>query len=110
MKQKLIVASNAEGFRGEVNRLLAENWYYVPDTLKVNMSADGHLERFTMLLVQDEDHDELVAAIEQQMALDGCACQGEKLNEIPHGQFPPSPFYKSSDEEPTTPPDCNPGA
>ena len=103
MKQKLIIADNAAAFRGEVNRLLAENWYYVPDTLKVNMSAAGTLERFTMLLVQDEEHDELVAAIKQQMALGGCTCQGE----MPHGQFPPSPFYKSSDEEPTATPGCD---
>jgi len=103
MKQKLIVKDNAETFNTEVNNLLAKEWYYVPGTFIANMSADGKTERFTMLLVQDEDHDDIVNAVKQQMALDGCTCQGEAH----HGAFPP-PFFKPFEEPPSTP-ECNPG-
>jgi hypothetical protein len=77
MKQRLIVEDNASEFRTTVNDLLGENWYYVPDTLKVSMSASGQTERFTILLVQDDAHDAVVAAIKQQIALEGCQCKGE---------------------------------
>ena len=110
MKQKLIIESSAEAFDIEVNSLLAEEWYFVPGTFIANMSADGKTERFTMLLVQDEEHDEMVAYVKHQMALDGgnaggCACQGHEN----HGPFPP-PFFKppGEEDEPPSPSDCNP--
>ena len=107
MKQKLIIEGSAEAFDIEVNSLLAEEWYFVPGTFIVNMSADGKTERFTMLLVQDEEHDELGATIKQQMAMGGCTFAGEALGGMNHGQFPP-PFFTNPDEEPPTPTECNP--
>jgi hypothetical protein len=107
MKQRLIVEQSATAFDLQVNKLLSENWYYVPDTFKALMSADGTQERYTILLVQDEESDELIAAIKQQMQeggfVGGCKCQGDAH----HGHTPP-PFFQSPDEEPQSP-ECNPG-
>lgn len=100
MKQKLIVTGNAAEFDIKVNGLLADDWYYVPDTLKVNTTTNG--ERFVMLLIKDEEHDDVVTLIKQQMA--GHKCQGQC-----HEGHNPPPFFQSPDEEPVTP-DCNPGA
>jgi hypothetical protein len=97
MKQQLIMARSAENFDIRVNQLLREDWYFVPGTFIANMSHDGHTERFTMLLIKDEDHDEIVATVKQQMALEGCNSQCGAHD----GHMPP-PFFQSPDEEPTT--------
>jgi len=94
MKQHLIVTSNSAAFALEANGLLSKGWYYVPDTFKANMSADGKTERFTMLLVEDDEHDSLVQLVKQKWA-GGCTCPGEK-----HVGHMPPPFFESPDLEP----------
>jgi len=107
MKQQLIVTSSAAEFDIKVNGLLSEGWYYVPDTFKALMNAAGNQERYTMLLVQDEESDEIIAAIKQQMAMGsvgGCQCHGDT-----HHEAVPPPYYQCPNNEPKDP-ECNPGA
>lgn len=93
MKQKLIVSQDANAFGAEVNELLADGWYYIPDTLKVTSGPHG--ERFVMMLIQDEEHDEIVAAVKQSMSQAcGCGC-GD-----PHDGPKPPPFFQCPNEEP----------
>jgi hypothetical protein len=98
MKQTLLVEDCGTTFHRKMNELLKQGWYYIPDTMKVNMSADGRHERFVAMLVQDEESDAIVEAIKQQLAEAGggvCSCPSDAHN----GPVPP-PFFQSPDVEP----------